>query len=120
MSNRKIEIPFERVSNVLPCGRDISFSCNYNPVPENSVNVFYEMFEIEIVGRARRWRFPAYRFVEFSREDEEHALNIGWSLWGGEAYEAAERLIFPNAYIANISPGAVQFIIPGKLDLPKG
>lgn len=45
------------------------------------------VFDAELTSRRWRWRFPPHRFVEFDYNDEQHALAMGWSPWGGERYE---------------------------------
>lgn len=63
-----------------------------------------ELFPVTFKTKQKRWRFPKHRFCEFSREDEERALQMGWSVWGGEPYEEVSTFHFPNVFIESVNP----------------
>ena len=65
-----------------------------------------DTFHIELRHRVKRWVFPASRFVEYGRTDEEWCRFFGV----GHEVETEESITIPQAYIRSIDlDGSIEF-----------
>lgn len=68
------------------------------------------MYRIEQHKTVKRWKFPPTPFVKFDRADEENALRLGWSPWGGEVCEESVKVVISNAVLTKIDPVTGEII----------
>lgn len=64
---------------------------------------------LELRQKERRWRFPYNRFIEYTAEDERHALEQGWSGHGGEECEVDVSYVFPRCIVHSVNADGIDF-----------
>lgn len=99
------------MNSFLAGERSVAVDCTYDPATWADImkrldpagtGVDRMLMSVRWEQQVLGWRFPRDRFVEYSKEDEDRAVAMGWSAWGGEYEMRTESIELPNAVITGV------------------